>query len=249
METFIVGIVIIGFIFSLFSSDDKKKAKKQEEANAKKRKDYNRCKQIINQHLDALAVQRRQMVVTDPYGKEILTNWETKGMKYFIDTYIYKRPVEYSDPKLRKVRYLYSGLELALSYEEIREMIEKMVKAHQLKLSEEDTYSDNLTGHQFEIFCEDKLKNEGWAVYRTKGSGDQGVDLIIKKGNRAVSVQCKKSKAAISNKAVQEVVAGMKFYNNNEGIVITNSKFTKSAISLAEVNNIRLIHYLETKNI
>lgn len=242
MSTFITVFLVIGFLFSVFSSGKTKKSKEEleQEAKVKKQGDYDRCKKIISKHIDALAVQRRQLVNTDPYGTEILTNWETKGIKYFIDHYV-------NLPGRNSIADILTGH--CLTYSEISEMIEEMVKAHQLKLLVDDTYSDDLTGHQFEMFCEDKLKKEGWEVSRTKGSGDQGVDLIIKNTNRMVAVQCKKSKTAISNKAVQEVVAGMKYYGADQGLVITNSKYTKSAILLADANNIKLIHYLETKSI
>ena len=50
-------------------------------------------------------------------------------------------------------------------------------------------------------------------------------------------------------KAVQEVVAGIKFYDASIGIVIAPNGFTKSANALAEANDIKLIHHSEIKNI
>ncbi|GGC41033.1 hypothetical protein GCM10011386_36340 [Parapedobacter defluvii] len=244
MDTFIVVIIVIVLISGIASSSDKSKIHKEQlkkEIETNRKKSLASCKQIINKHIDVLAVQRRQLVFTDPYGTEILTNWETKGVKYFIDNYLsdYVATMDdWASPSGKR-----------FTYKEIAVMIEEMVKERQLKLMETDSFSENFTGHQFEIFCETKLKNEGWEVRRTKGSGDQGVDLIIVKAERKIAIQCKKSKTAINNKAVQEVVAGMKFYNAREGLVISNSSYTKSAISLAESNNIRLIHYLQTKNI
>jgi restriction system protein len=40
---------------------------------------------------------------------------------------------------------------------------------------------------------------------------------------------------------VQEIVGALRFYNADEGWVVTNSIFTPSARSLARANNIRLI--------
>jgi HJR/Mrr/RecB family endonuclease len=40
---------------------------------------------------------------------------------------------------------------------------------------------------------------------------------------------------------VQEIVGAIKFYNSDEGWVITSSSFTASARSLAQANNIKLI--------
>jgi restriction system protein len=44
----------------------------------------------------------------------------------------------------------------------------------------------------------------------------------------------------VSNKAIQEVVAGMKYYDLKKGIVVTNNYFTKSAIELGNSNDVVL---------
>ena len=46
--------------------------------------------------------------------------------------------------------------------------------------------------------------------------------------------------AAVGNSAVQEAVAGKRYYNCDKIIVITNNYFTTSAITLAKVNNVIL---------
>jgi len=45
---------------------------------------------------------------------------------------------------------------------------------------------------------------------------------------------------SVSNSAIQQVVAGLKFYDCAVGMVITNSYFTKRAMELAKANNINL---------
>jgi HJR/Mrr/RecB family endonuclease len=45
---------------------------------------------------------------------------------------------------------------------------------------------------------------------------------------------------SVSNSAVQEIVAGMKYYNCQRGVVVTNSTFTKAATELARKNTIQL---------
>lgn len=72
-------------------------------------------------------------------------------------------------------------------------------------------------------------------------SGDQGADLIISKLGEKVILQAKRHKAKIGNKAVQEVVASIKHYNADKGMVVTNNYFTNSAFELAKSNNIELI--------
>jgi restriction system protein len=48
---------------------------------------------------------------------------------------------------------------------------------------------------------------------------------------------------------VQEIVGAIKFYNADEGWVITNSTFTASARSLAQANNIKLIDGHDLKDL
>ena len=79
-----------------------------------------------------------------------------------------------------------------------------------------------------------------YTVEVTRGSGDQGADIVISKMGRKTVVQAKCYLNNVSNKAVQEVVAAMKYYNAESGMVVTNSYYTKGAKELAEANNIVL---------
>jgi len=64
--------------------------------------------------------------------------------------------------------------------------------------------------------------------------------LIISKFGEKVVVQAKRYSKKVNNKAIQEIVAAIKHYGAERGIVITNSEFTRSAIELANSNNIEL---------
>lgn len=100
---------------------------------------------------------------------------------------------------------------------------------------------DEMDGHQFEYFCADVLKQNGFKnVSVTSGSGDQGIDIIAYKDDIKYGIQCKCYNSDIGNKAVQEVYAGKTFYNCHVGIVLTNRDFTRSAIDLAEKDGIIL---------
>lgn len=120
-------------------------------------------------------------------------------------------------------------------------MIENIVD-HENNLIE---FDQNMSPYEYEHFCADIFKKAGWKADVTKGSSDQGVDITISKNNEIHVVQCKKFSKQVSNKAVQEVVAGIKHYNALSGVVVAPNGFTKSAISLAKSNNIKLIHHSE----
>ncbi|NNU78151.1 restriction endonuclease [Clostridium estertheticum] len=97
-----------------------------------------------------------------------------------------------------------------------------------------------MTGIEFEIFIEKLFQCLGYTTVITKASGDQGVDLIIVKNNYKIGVQAKCYSNKVSNSAIQEVVAGRKYYKCDKVMVVTNNFFTKSAVELAKVNDVTL---------
>ena len=63
---------------------------------------------------------------------------------------------------------------------------------------------DELEGHDFEYFCADILRANGFLeVEVTKGSGDFGADILAEKDGITYAVQCKCYDKPIGVKAVQ----------------------------------------------
>ena len=108
---------------------------------------------------------------------------------------------------------------------------------------------DRMCGHDFESFMKDVYSILGYKVEETKKSGDQGIDLIIKKHFRSVGVQLKRYSKPVGNFAVQEAVAGKKYYKLDRVLVLTNKSFTKSAIELAKANKVELLGREDLKNL
>lgn len=147
---------------------------------------------------------------------------------------------------------LFSGFSLkGLSIGKIGELLENVdskklcILLSQDRISQNNQYStrnfDEMEGHQFEQFCADILMKNGFeSVDVTRGSGDQGVDIIAERDGIKYAIQCKRYSQAVGNKAVQEVFAGKAFYHCHVGAIITNNYFTKSAIELAKENGIVL---------
>ena len=109
------------------------------------------------------------------------------------------------------------------------------------KLTSTQTEFDNMDGHKFEYFCAGLLKKNGFKdVYITRGSGDQGIDIVAYKDEIKYGIQCKCYSSAVGNKAVQEVFAGRTFYSCHVGVVLTNQFFTESAKELARKNGVLL---------
>ena len=99
---------------------------------------------------------------------------------------------------------------------------------------------DMMTGSEFERFIESFFSRLGYETYVTKGSGDQGIDVIIQKNGIKIGIQTKCYSGSVGNKAVQEAIAGRGFYQLDKVMVITNSLFTSSAIYLARMNDVIL---------
>lgn len=103
-------------------------------------------------------------------------------------------------------------------------------------------YTKQKTPIEYERYIASKLKGIGFDTRVTKGSGDQGVDVLAVRAGLSFAIQCKMYSHPVGNSAVQEVYAGKEFYNTNYGVVVTNASFTKSARQLANKNHIILLH-------
>lgn len=106
-----------------------------------------------------------------------------------------------------------------------------------------------LDGLEFEEWVARRLRGFGWKADVTRGSGDQGIDVIGRVAGKTVGIQCKRYKAAVGNKAVQEAYAGMAYHRTNRAVVVTTSRFTKSAEELAARTGVILVHVADLKGL
>lgn len=97
-----------------------------------------------------------------------------------------------------------------------------------------------LTGGDFEHVCAAIIREAGLSVEVTSASGDKGVDLLAETPDYRVAIQCKLLSKPAGLKAVQEVVAGMKHYATDYGMVVCDAGFTKAAEDLAQSNGVIL---------
>ena len=108
---------------------------------------------------------------------------------------------------------------------------------------------DRMKGDEFEDFIKEIYELLGYKVVKTKKSGDQGIDLIVKKLFKKTGIQLKRYSSSVGNSAVQEAVAGKKYYKLDRVCVLTNQTFTKSAVALAKANGVILIDRDGLKNL
>lgn len=100
---------------------------------------------------------------------------------------------------------------------------------------------EQMSGVEFEEFLANLYSKAGYKVTLTKKTGDQGADILVEKDRQTTAIQAKRYKGNVGNKAVQEIVSAMKFYDCDLAMVITTGNFTKGAVELAEYNGVRLI--------
>lgn len=117
------------------------------------------------------------------------------------------------------------------------------------EIESEISYSPEMEPAEYEKFCAVQFSEHGWEAEVTQQSSDQGVDVIAKKNNLILVAQCKRFAKPVGNKAVQEIVAGINFYNANLGVVIAPNGFTNAAEKLAKANKIKLIHHSQIENL
>lgn len=100
---------------------------------------------------------------------------------------------------------------------------------------------DLMSGFEFEQFCADVLRKNGFhSVEVMGGSGDQGVDIIAVKNKEQYAIQCKCYSSNLGNTPVQEAFAGKIYYGCDAAAVMTNSYFTAGAVELAESTGVLL---------
>lgn len=196
--------------------------------------DYKRLKDEFQWHLCDVIVKAKEKTISEIKGK-------------------YKNSIEFQEKEYRKFesevnenRGRFSESTSALADSSIKE-IQNLLGLNPLadKLLENDSYSvnsmDYMEGHQFEFFCADLLRKNGFSnVEVTRGSGDQGVDILAQKEGIKYAVQCKCYSKDLGNKPVQEVNAGKAIYRCQIGAVMTNRYFTQGAKEAAEATGVLL---------
>ena len=93
-----------------------------------------------------------------------------------------------------------------------------------------------MKGWEFEQFLARLLTKMGYVDVLLTPNNDQGADILCTSADSGrIAVQAKRWKGRVGNNAVQEIVGAMHYYKCQSGLVITNSAFTTSAITLAAV--------------
>ena len=209
--------------------------KKEKEMSLLLDKLPNEFKHIIEKDFKVVSNAYRKSVITNDFGK--------KNYDKFLPQLI-----EYLQDKSKILHRLEQEFDTVASFDFSADVLDNYIEIIETKIKESDStfdYSDDIDPYDYEHLCAEEFKKNKWDAEATQGSSDQGVDVIAKKDTRTLVAQCKRFMKPVGNKAVQEIVAGMKYYEATEGVVIAPNGFTNSAKNLAEANNIKLIHHSE----
>lgn len=233
LETVTKGFVVT-FIFLVIGAGAFFLRAKQRRAQAKAhdramtnaavyQKTLKNIKLIVEEHLNTLIAQKNLRTSHDAYGNAIIDGWNDE-LDYFIESTVKRRIPEAQDYRA-----------------DIIQIVEQKIaiKAVMAKGKFQGYISDN--GHEFERECLEAFKAYGWTGYRTKGSGDQGADLVISKNGRTVAVQCKLYANKVGNSAIQQIYAAKTIYQADFAAVISKSGYTPSALQAAKHTEVFLL--------
>jgi restriction endonuclease Mrr len=111
-----------------------------------------------------------------------------------------------------------------------------------------------LSPSDFEQYVAALFEKAGYRVVRTGGSGDGGVDLLVKRRGTTSVVQCKRYEDTIGPSTIRELIGAMTNAGIKDGLLITTSDFTAGAEREARrapykidlVDGERLVHWART---
>ena len=196
-----------------------------------------RINALINKHIATLTLKRDRTVSQDDYGNLIIEKW-CQEVDYFVDNVLRNDDAvaHYLDLSSEHVNQIFEAVTNATGEYKIQQLESN---AHLL------VDIDSLDPIEFEHYCAEMLRNDGWDARVTQASGDQGIDVIATRGNVKAVFQCKKYAQPVGNGAVQEIVAGKQFERADIAAVVSNATFTPSAKQLAGTTGVHLLHYSE----
>lgn len=194
--------------------------------------DYSRLKSELQWHLCDAIVRAKEKTISDIKGKyKNSREFQERALKVF-------------EADINDIRSRFSADAAVLadeSIEEIRGILDGKRSSSNRKTYTGLSSVDSMEGHDFEYWCADLLRKLDYTdVEVTKGSGDQGVDVLAVKEGVHYAIQCKCYSSDLGNKPIQEVHAGKSMYHCQVGVVMTNRFFTSGAKELAEATGVLL---------
>ena len=202
----------------------------------------------ITKYVPVLVRKYEQLVYQDEYGDWVFDDW-WKECDLFAETKMRMLLLRLGRVARKKYLTWNDSDDLALMRKIVDKYVDEYLEGSVFAEAGEVGITVNTDNPiQFEEDIANLFKLKGWDASTTKGSGDQGADVLARKGEALCIVQCKLYSQPVGNKAVQEVYSAKQYYKGDLAIVVTNADFTKSARQLASSCDVALLHYLELNN-
>lgn len=100
---------------------------------------------------------------------------------------------------------------------------------------------DQMDGIEFEKYIAQMLRTNGYSHVKLTDKFDYGIDILARKNGVRWGIQVKRNRGQVKVDAVRQAVTGLKMYDCDKAMVITNSYFGRYARTLARVNDCVLI--------
>lgn len=147
-------------------------------------------------------------------------------------------PQSYKDYVLEKDNYIEKvrqEKEIAAANKAARE---KQIKEERRKSFE---YWSTLDPYEFEKGIASLFNAHGFNATPTKGSGDGGIDILLKKGNKNGIVQCKRQQTKVSPAVLRDLYGTMVDGGYDFGFVVCPASFSEKSYEFSKGKNIGLI--------
>ncbi len=98
-----------------------------------------------------------------------------------------------------------------------------------------------LSGVDFETQLAELYRRQGYEVQLTKASGDDGVDLVLRRSGRTGIVQCKQWAQAAGTPILRELLGSLVAYRADYAVLACTGGFTRPAVDFARSHSIQLL--------
>ncbi len=94
---------------------------------------------------------------------------------------------------------------------------------------------------EFERFVGHFFSQQGYDVFTTPNSGDQGIDLFLHKGRQTCVVQCKRYRGTVGQATVRDLYGVMVHSGADAAVLVTSGRISRAARDWAHAKPIELL--------
>jgi HJR/Mrr/RecB family endonuclease len=162
-------------------------------------------------------------------------------VRYVSASEYYARAVAEYEPTVTAI--LKEEQELRRAKEEQERKAKEEAESRQREV---ETWWETLDGPQFEEQVTKLLTEKGYQARRTRQTRDEGVDIVVKSGEKNILVQCKAHQQPVGPAPVRDLYGTLMHHQVHHGaheawLVTTAPSFTEGATAFADGKPIRLL--------